>query len=91
MSPALNGLVPCVVRDVVLLVLLEEVTGTHGVAALQQSLQWNKQEGDPSPFLSVGVAMCAAGGLKTPPYLLSDQNGRALQWHPHHFMRVPCD
>lgn len=35
MSPALDGLVARVVGHVVLLVLLEEVAGAHGVAALQ--------------------------------------------------------
>lgn len=34
MATALNGLVPRVVRHVVLLVRLEEVAGAHGVAAL---------------------------------------------------------
>lgn len=34
-SPTLDGLVTRVVGNVVLLVLLEEVAGAHGVAALQ--------------------------------------------------------
>lgn len=38
-SAALDGLVPGVIGDVVLLVLLEEVTSAHGVAACQDALQ----------------------------------------------------
>ena len=34
MASALDGLVACVVADVVLFVRLEQVAGTHGVAAL---------------------------------------------------------
>lgn len=34
-ASALNGLVARVVRDIILFVLLEQVTSTHGVAALQ--------------------------------------------------------
>lgn len=37
-SAALDGLVPRVVGDVVLLVLLEEVASAHGVTARQDSL-----------------------------------------------------
>ncbi len=35
----LDGFVPCVVGDVVLFVWLEQVAGTHGVTACQDSLQ----------------------------------------------------
>lgn len=38
-SPALDGLVASVVGDVILLVLLEEVTGAHGVTAREDALQ----------------------------------------------------
>lgn len=38
-APALDGLVPGVVGDVVLFVLLEEVTSAHGVAASQDALR----------------------------------------------------
>lgn len=43
-ASTLNGLVPRVVRDIVLFVLLEQVTSTHGVAALQQSLQQREHQ-----------------------------------------------
>lgn len=39
MASTLNGFVTSVVCDVVLFVGLEEVAGTHRVAALQKSLQ----------------------------------------------------
>lgn len=42
MSSTLNGLVAGVVRDVVLFVWLEQVAGTHGVTARQDSLQIKK-------------------------------------------------
>lgn len=38
-SPALDGLVPGVIGDVVLFVLLEEIASAHGVAACQDALQ----------------------------------------------------
>lgn len=43
-ASTLNGLVPRVVRDVVLFVLLEQVTSAHGVAALQQSLRQTEHQ-----------------------------------------------
>lgn len=39
MSATLDCFVPCVVGDVVLFVLLEQVASTHGVTACQDSLQ----------------------------------------------------
>lgn len=40
---ALDGLVAGVVRDVVLLIWLEQVAGAHGVAARQDSLQTKRE------------------------------------------------
>lgn len=38
-APALDGLVAGVIGDVILLVLLEEVAGAHGVTAREDALQ----------------------------------------------------
>lgn len=84
----LDGLVACVVGDVILLVLLEEVTGTHGVAALQQSLQIEEQK---EILLSACGRQPFTGCEKKHTHPLPDQNGRALQRHSHHFMGVPGD
>ena len=42
-SATLQGLVPCVVGQVIVLVLLEQVAGVHLVAVLHQSLQGENQ------------------------------------------------
>lgn len=41
-TATLDGFIPGVVGDVVLFVWLEQVAGTHGVAACQDSLQTHK-------------------------------------------------
>lgn len=42
-SAALDGLVPRVIGDVVLLILLEQVAGTHLVASLEKALQASRK------------------------------------------------
>lgn len=39
MAAALQGLVPCIVGQIILLVLLEQITGLHLIAALHQTLE----------------------------------------------------
>lgn len=51
-SPALDGLVAGVIGDVVLFVLLEEVTGAHGVTACQDAL--NTAEHNHELLLTLG-------------------------------------
>lgn len=93
MSAALDGLVARVVGDIVLLVRLEQVAGAHGVAACQDSLETRVGDGGVTSVLGGPLAGVAIGGrLKSGRrYLLSDQNGGALQWHAHHLVGVPGD
>lgn len=85
-SPALDGLVAGVVGDVVLFVLLEEVTGAHGVAACQDALQTaeHRDERLLTPRFSHAPPVA-------PAHLLSDQDGGTLQRNAHHLVRVPRD
>lgn len=45
MAAALQGLVPCVVGQIIVLVLLEQITGLHLIAALHQSLDQITKKG----------------------------------------------
>ena len=46
MAAALNGLVPSVIGDIILLVWLEEVSRTHLVASLEDTLPWKSTHGN---------------------------------------------
>lgn len=85
-STALDGLVAGVIGDVVLFVLLEEVTGAHGVAACQDALHTAEHKDEPLLALGFNYAPSLA-----PAYLLPDQDGGTLQRDAHHLVRVPCD
>lgn len=85
-SPALDGLVAGVIGDVVLFVLLEEVTSAHGVTACQDALQTAEHKDELLLTLPFNYAPSLA-----PAYLLSDQDGGTLQRNAHHLVRVPCD
>lgn len=45
-AAALNGLVPSVIGDIILLVRLEEVSRTHLVASLEDTLPWKSTHGN---------------------------------------------
>lgn len=66
-----------------MLVLLEEVAGVHLVAVLHQALQGETQTGSEGGGHEEETARLQ--------YLLSDQQGGALQGHRHHLVRVPGD
>lgn len=86
MTSTLQRFVPGVVGQVVLLVLLEQVAGVHLVAALHQTLR--------SRTIPALARVIGAGQQRmtsrSEGYLLSDQQGRALQRNGHHLVWVPC-
>lgn len=86
-AAALDGLVTRIIGDVILFILLEQVACTHGVTACQDSLHTQHTHTVSHITRSQSLQMVLE---ESPPlYLLSDQDGRALQGNAHHLVRVP--
>lgn len=87
MASTLQRLVSGVVGQVVMLVLLEQVAGVHLVAVLHQTLREETQR-----MLRTDTRGKQGHRWRAElHYLLSDQQGGALQGHRHHLVRVPGD
>lgn len=78
MTTALDDLITCVVGDIVVLILLEQIIGAHPVAVVQQALNISKVISSVHKLLT-----------NESNYILFKVHSRTLKQDAHQLVRIP--